>query len=92
MISRASGMLRDMSMAYAFGTKPSIAAFMVAFRFAHLLRRLLGEGAMQSAFVPEFEDLRQQSESRAFAFFRSLTFFLSLLLIAVIGLSCSPIH
>lgn len=89
MISRASGMLRDMSMAYAFGTKPSIAAFMVAFRFAHLLRRLLGEGAMQSAFVPEFEDLRQQSESRAFAFFRSLTFFLSLLLIAVIGLSCS---
>ena len=87
-LSRASGMLRDMSMAYAFGTQPSIAAFMVAFRFAHLLRRLFGEGALQSAFIPEFEALRHQSESRAFAFFRSLTVVLTFFLIALIGLSC----
>lgn len=91
MLSRASGMLRDMSMAYAFGTQPSIAAFMVAFRFAHLLRRLFGEGALQSAFVPEFEALRHQSEQRAFTFFHSLTIVLSLFLTLLIALSCGII-
>lgn len=87
-LSRASGMLRDMSMAYAFGTQPSIAAFMVAFRFAHLLRRLFGEGALQSAFIPEFEALRHKNEERAFSFFRSLTLILTLFLIVLIGICC----
>lgn len=87
-LSRASGMMRDMSMAYAFGTQPSIAAFMVAFRFAHLLRRLFGEGALQSAFVPEFEALRHQDEQRAFTFFRSLTIVLTLFLTLLIAVCC----
>lgn len=87
LLSRVTGMLRDMSMAYAFGTQPSIAAFMVAFRFAHLLRRLFGEGALQSAFIPEFEALRHQQEQRAFTFFRDLTVALSLLLILLIGIA-----
>lgn len=90
-ISRISGMLRDMSMAFAFGTHPSIAGFMVAFRFAHLLRRLLGEGALQTAFIPEFETLRHENEKRAFAFFKLLGLALSLLLIALIGLSCAVV-
>lgn len=81
-------MFRDMSMAYAFGTQPSIAAFMVAFRFAHLLRRLFGEGALQTAFIPEFEALRHQNQERAFAFFRSLTHVLTLFLVVVITIGC----
>lgn len=84
LLSRLTGMLRDMSMAYAFGTQPSIAAFMVAFRFAHLLRRLFGEGALQSAFIPEFEALRHQHEQRALAFFRDLSLTLTLFLILLI--------
>lgn len=86
LLSRFTGMFRDISMAYVFGTQPSIAAFMVAFRFAHLLRRLFGEGALQSAFIPEFEALRHQSEQRAFSFFRALTLALSLLLVVLIGI------
>ncbi len=89
LLSRISGMLRDMSMAYAFGTHPSVAAFMVAFRFAHLLRRLLGEGALQSAFIPEFESLRQENASRAFCFFRDLVRTLTLLLCVLIGITGS---
>src|SRR5919205_2129836 len=81
LLSRLTGMFRDMSMAYAFGTQPSIAAFMVAFRFAHLFRRLFGEGALQAAFIPEFESLRYQSEQRAFIFFRDLIVLLTLFLI-----------
>jgi putative peptidoglycan lipid II flippase len=84
LLSRITGMLRDMSMAYVFGTQPSIAAFMVAFRFAHLLRRLFGEGALQSAFIPEFEALRHHHEQRAFIFFRDLTLVLSLFLVFLI--------
>ncbi|KIC77236.1 MurJ-like protein [Neochlamydia sp. TUME1] len=80
MLSRMTGMVRDISMAFAFGTQASVAAFLVAFRFSHLLRRLLGEGALQSAFIPQFEKLRHQEPQRAAAFFRSLTAALSILL------------
>ncbi len=88
LLSRLTGMLRDISMAYAFGTQPSVAAFMVAFRFAHLLRRLFGEGALQSAFIPEFENLRQKSEQRAMSFFRDLNATLTIFLLLLIGLTC----
>ena len=88
LLSRITGMLRDMSMAYAFGTDPAIAAFMVSFRFAHLLRRLFGEGALQAAFVPEFEALRHKSEARAHTFFNNLAGFLTLFLVLLIALSC----
>lgn len=88
-LSRLSGMLRDMSMAYAFGTHSSIAGFMVAFRFAHLFRRLLGEGALQSTFIPEFEALRHESLQRALAFFGQLLLALAITLITIIGLGCS---
>jgi len=50
-----TGLLRDIAMAFAFGTHSAIAAFMIAFRFSHLLRRIFGEGAMQSALIPHFE-------------------------------------
>lgn len=84
MLSRVTGMLRDMSMAYAFGTQSAIAALLVAFRFAHLLRRLLGEGAMQTALVPHFEELRHDDPQRAGRFFRDLTVSLSHLLLFLI--------
>jgi putative peptidoglycan lipid II flippase len=86
MISRATGLLRDVSMAFVFGTNEAIAAFLVAFRFAHLLRRLLGEGALQSAFIPHFETLRHENPQRACSFFRDLFVTLSLGLTALIFL------
>lgn len=90
MLSRITGMLRDISMAYAFGTQSAIAALLVAFRFAHLLRRLLGEGAMQTALIPHFEELRKESHQRAGRFFCDLTttlsFFLTLIIVFVMAL------
>lgn len=73
MLSRVSGMMRDMSMAYGFGTQEAVAAFMVAFRFSHLLRRLFGEGALQSAFIPHFEGIRKHDPNDAARFFKELT-------------------
>ncbi len=87
LLSRISGMARDMSMAYAFGTNPDVAALMVAFKLSNLFRRLFGEGAMQSAVIPLFEKYRQQSIEKACAFFRDLKCLLSLFLIALV--TCS---
>ncbi len=84
MISRVSGLLRDMAMAFSFGTNPAVAAFMMAFRFSHLLRRIFGEGCLQSAFIPHFEELRNQHSPKAYAFFRDLSVGLSVLLLTII--------
>lgn len=81
LLSRISGMGRDLAMAFAFGDHPSVAAFMVAFRFSNLFRRLLGEGPLQSAFIPHFEGLRSKDEPQASFFFRKLVS-----LIAVVAL------
>ncbi|KIC73523.1 lipid II flippase MurJ [Candidatus Protochlamydia amoebophila] len=81
LLSRLSGMIRDISMAYAFGTEASIASFMVAYRLAHLCRRLFGEGSLQSAFIPEFESIRHRDTERAFRFFRDLVISLTLFLV-----------
>lgn len=85
MLSRISGMLRDMSLAFFFGSSPMIAAFMVAYRFANLLRRLLGEGTLQSSFVPHFAAKKADSPKDAALFFRDVFFTLSLVLFLVVG-------
>src|SRR6476469_3522512 len=92
MLSRATGLFRDISMAYAFGTQEAVAAFLVAFRFAHLLRRLFGEGALQSAFIPQFEDLRLKQPERANAFFCDLTGVLTVGLSALILLCMAVLY
>ncbi len=95
MLSRLSGMVRDMAMAWAFGIGADVAALLVAFRLSHLLRRVLGEGAMQTALVPHFEQLRHEDSKRkdnkrASQFFIDLIASLSLLtfviILAIMGL------
>ncbi len=79
-LSRLSGLFRDVAMAFCFGGAPEIAAFMVAYRLANLLRRVFGEGNLQSGFVPHFEMLRGESIQKALCFYRDSAFSLSLLL------------
>lgn len=84
MISRISGMLRDITMAYAFGATPLVATFLLAFRLSNLFRRVFGEGAMQSAFTPLFEKIRVEDSLKAAYFFRDLAFTVSLFLLGLI--------
>lgn len=84
LLSRFSGMFRDIAMAFAFGDHPSVAAFMVAFRFSQFFRRIFGEGSLQATFIPHYEQLRIESPKRAALFFRELTFYVSLILIGLI--------
>jgi putative peptidoglycan lipid II flippase len=51
-LSRILGFIRDLLMAQLFGTLASAQAFVVAFRLPNLMRDLVAEGAVTSAFVP----------------------------------------
>jgi len=82
-ISRLSGLAREVAMAIVFGTHPVIAAFWMAFRFSHLLRRLFGEGALHAAFVPHFEKLRKQDPRLGARFFYALSSGVTFLLFAI---------
>lgn len=84
LLSRVSGMFRDMSMAAIFGDHPSVAAFMVAFRFSHFLRRLLGEGTLQSIFIPHYEELRLKNERQASGFFFRLYMLIITILLGLV--------
>lgn len=85
LLSRVMGMLRDVSMAFCFGSAPEVAAFMVSYRLANLFRRLLGEGGVQGGFVPHFEKLRVQGERQAALFYRDLFFSLAAVLVAAMA-------
>jgi putative peptidoglycan lipid II flippase len=54
--SRVLGFVRDLVVARAFGAGPLTDAFFVAFRLPNLLRRLVAEGALSSAFIPVFTE------------------------------------
>ena len=54
--SRILGFLRDLVIARAFGAGITTDAFFVAFRLPNLLRRLVAEGALSSAFIPVFTE------------------------------------
>src|SRR5699024_12722887 len=52
LLSRITGLIRDILGASTFGAGPLTDAFWVAFRIPNLLRRLFAEGAFTQAFVP----------------------------------------
>lgn len=65
LVSRLLGMVRDVAMAAAFGAGPVMDAFSVAFRIPNLARRLFGEGAQTSAFLPAFVRTQEQAGAAA---------------------------
>jgi putative peptidoglycan lipid II flippase len=86
LLSRFSGLMRDMSMAFCFGSTPEVAAFMVAYRLANLCRRLFGEGNIQAGFVPHFEQLKAESNQAAARFYRDSAWSMSIVFLGVVVL------
>ncbi len=65
-VSRVLGLVREAAYSYFFGIDPIFSSFRVAFMVPNLARRLFGEGAMASAFVPVFtEVLERDGRERA---------------------------
>ncbi|MEK7314125.1 MAG: lipid II flippase MurJ, partial [Deltaproteobacteria bacterium] len=87
LISRVLGYVRDAVIASYFGAGLASDAFFVAFRIANLLRRLVGEGALTSSFVPVFTEMlvrRTKEEVNKFLYgFFTLFFFIVVALTAI---------
>lgn len=81
LLSRLSGLFREIALAVSFGTSPEIAAFMVSYRLANLFRRLLGEGNLQAGFVPHFATLKEEGGR----FFRDVAYSMAILLLLIVA-------
>ncbi|MEF9997083.1 MAG: lipid II flippase MurJ, partial [Burkholderiaceae bacterium] len=94
LLSRITGLIRDMLIARIFGASAATDAYNVAFRLPNLLRRLFAEGAFQQAFVPILADVRAregESGSRVFINHVASVLLFVLLLVSVLGVLAAPV-
>lgn len=65
LLSRISGLIRDVVFARFFGADAATDAFFVAFKIPNLLRRQFAEGAFSQAFVPVFTEYKTTKDHDA---------------------------
>ena len=82
LLSRLLGLLREVLIGRYLGTGGAADAFVAAFRFPNMFRRIFGEGAFNSAYVPLFARELEEKDRVAAEQFASRTF--SLLAIVLI--------
>ncbi|MGB2874026.1 MAG: murein biosynthesis integral membrane protein MurJ [Gaiellaceae bacterium] len=63
-VSRILGLVREIVAAYYFGAAGKINAFTVAFQVPNLVRALVADAALSSAFVPVFSELLEKGERK----------------------------
>ena len=69
LVSRILGMIRDIVSAKGFGTTWQWDAFIYAFMLPNFMRRIVGEGALTSAFIPTYaEIIQKEGKEAAFRF------------------------
>ena len=96
LVSRISGLARDIIFAGLIGAGAGIAAdaFYVAFRIPNFLRRIFGEGAFSQAFVPVFTEYKTRSshgELRVFVDRIAGILSVVLFLITLAGVIAAPV-
>ena len=94
MLSRITGLMREMLIARIFGVSALTDAFNVAFRIPNLLRRLFAEGAFAQAFVPilgEFKNRHGEHEARALIDAIATVLAWLLMLISLLGAVMAPL-
>ncbi len=94
LLSRITGLVRDMLMASAFGVSAMTDAFNAAFRIPNMLRRMFAEGAFSQAFVPVLAATKaQEGDEATQALINSVATLLTmaLLLTCVFGIAGAPI-
>ncbi len=63
-LSRVLGLVREMVASYYFGAQGKINAFTIAFQFPNLIRALVADAALSSAFVPVFSELIEKGDRK----------------------------
>ena len=94
MLSRVTGLLRELLIARAFGASGFTDAFFVAFRIPNLLRRLFAEGAFSQAFVPilaEYANKKGADPAKELIDKVATALMWTLLFITVTGIVAAPV-
>jgi putative peptidoglycan lipid II flippase len=94
LISRVTGLLRDMVYSRMFGAGLLMDAFLVAFKIPNFMRRLFAEGAFSQAFVPvvsEYKVQRGHDEVRELVDGAMGTLAWFLAVVTVIGVVAAPV-
>ena len=86
--SRVLGLVREIVAAYYFGARGRINAFTVAFQVPNLIRALLADAAISSAFVPVFSELLEKGERKRAWRVASTLFWLILLALGGLTALC----
>jgi len=68
LVSRLTGLVRDLVTVRIFGDGAVASAFAAAFAIPNMFRRLFGEGALSAAFIPEYSRLTHEEPAKADAF------------------------
>lgn len=89
LLSRISGLIRDVVLAYLFGASAAADLFFVAFRIPNVFRRLFAEGAFNQAFVPVLVEYKAQGLQALRRFLADLSgmFALTLLIVVIAGVA-----
>ncbi len=90
LVSRILGFLRDILIARFMGTGPIADAFVAAFRFPNMFRRIFGEGAYNAAFVPLFGRKREEEGEEAAVGFARNTFSALVWVVGILTLAAIP--
>ena len=94
MISRVTGLVRELLVARAFGASIYTDAFFVAFRIPNLLRRLFAEGAFSQAFVPilaEYKNQKGEVATKQLVDHVATVLAWALVITCLLGIAASPI-
>jgi putative peptidoglycan lipid II flippase len=83
-LSRILGLVREVVASYYFGAAGKINAFTVAFQVPNLVRALVADAALQSAFVPVFTELLEKGDKRRAWRVASSLFWLVLLILSAL--------
>jgi putative peptidoglycan lipid II flippase len=83
-LSRVLGLVREVVAAYYFGAAGKINAFTVAFQIPNLVRALVADAALSSAFVPVFSELLEKGERKRAWRVASTLFWLMLLVLGAL--------
>lgn len=91
LVSRFSGLLRDAVLARFLGLSAATDAFFIGFLVPNLFRRLFGEGALASAFIPQYARLRETDPALARRFVAATLACLAALLSAITVLAVAAL-
>ena len=94
LLSRITGLAREVVYADLFGARAFMDAFLVAFKIPNFLRRLFAEGAFAQGFVPvisEYRHRRAEAEVRELVSGTAGTLGAILLVVTAVGVLAAPV-